>query len=156
MINKIDKSAVTLLGDPNVDLWGFFFQTRDAIYQALTKEVRIYGITVMDGAVLFFIDYLGDKATPAEISRWLFRRHHTILAQLSRLERKGLITAKKGVIKKNVISLGFTEKGKEALKVLQRKKALSYVFSSITNNERKQFWAILKKLQDSAIEYVKR
>ncbi|UCE98381.1 MAG: MarR family transcriptional regulator [Dehalococcoidia bacterium] len=151
-----EKSTETMLGDPNVDLWGFFFQTRDAIYQALTKEVRVHGLTVMDGAVLLFIDFLGYKATPAEISRWLFRRHHTILAQLNRLERKGLITAKKGLLQKNVISLGFTQKGREALKVLQQREALNHVFSAITDSDRKQLWAILKKLQDSAIEYVKK
>jgi len=156
MIKDVEKSTETMLGDPNIDLWGFFFQTRDAIYQALTKEVRLHGLTVMDGAVLIFIDFLGDKATPAEISRWLFRRHHTILAQLNRLERKGLITANKGLLKKNVISLGFTPKGREALRVLQQREALSFVFSSITDNERRQLWAILKKLQDSAIEYVKK
>jgi DNA-binding MarR family transcriptional regulator len=155
MVHDVEKSTETMLGDPNVDLWGYFFQTRDAIYQALTKEVREHGLTVMDGAVLFFIKYLGDKATPAEISRWLYRRHHTILGQLSRLERKGMITAKKGLVQKNVISLRFTEKGREALKVLQQREALNYIFSPLTDEERKQLWRILEKLQASALDYIK-
>jgi DNA-binding MarR family transcriptional regulator len=155
MVHDVEQSKETMLGDPNVDLWGYFFQTRDAIYQALTKEVREHGLTVMDGAVLFFINYLGDKATPAEISRWLYRRHHTILGQLSRLERKGMITAKKGLVQKNVISLRFTEKGREALKVLRQREALNYVFSPITDEERKQLWTILGKLQASALDYIK-
>jgi DNA-binding MarR family transcriptional regulator len=154
MAKDVNKSTKTTLGDRDVDLWGFFFQTRDLIYQAITKEVREYGLTVMDGAVLFFINFLGEKATPAEISRWLVRKHHTILGQLNRLEKKGLITSTKGKIQKNVISLEFTEKGREAFKNLEIREAVRYVFSPLTINERKQLWALLKKLQNRAAKYI--
>jgi DNA-binding MarR family transcriptional regulator len=139
-------------GDPDFDLWGVLFQTRDVIYKARAKELRQYGITVMDSAVLVFIDYLGDNATPAEVSRWLFREHHTIIGQLRRMEKKGLITETKGILQKNIITLNLTEKGIEAIKQSGIRQSLHNIFSSVTIDERKQFWSVLMKLRKAALK----
>jgi DNA-binding MarR family transcriptional regulator len=103
----------------------------------------------MDSAVLFFVDYLGDKATPAEVSRWLTRKHHTIITQLRRMERKGLVTLIKGIIKKNVISINLTDKGREALRYSGIRKSLHNIFSSLSKDGRKQLRINLMKLREA-------
>jgi len=152
MKEDTDKCTEATSGDPDFDLWGVLFQTRDVIYKARGKELTRYGITVMDSAVLVCIDYLGDKATPAKVSRLLFREHHTIAGQLTRMENKGLITETKGIIQKNIITLGLTDKGRKALKQSISRQSLHNIFSSLTTDERKQLWSILMKLRKAAIK----
>ncbi|MFC1866292.1 MarR family winged helix-turn-helix transcriptional regulator [Chloroflexota bacterium] len=149
---KEDKSSEATSGDPDFDLWGLLFQTRDVIYAARGEELRPYGITAMDSAVLFFIDFLGEKATPAEISRWLFRKHHTITGQLSRMEKKGLVTLTKGIIGKNIITICLTDKGREALRHSSDRQSHHRIFSSLNSDERKQLFSTLMKLRKAAID----
>ena len=78
--------------DQDYNLWVLLHQAKDAVFKAREKELSQYGISAMEAAALFIIQAIGDKATPAEISRWIFREHHTVTALLSRMEKKGLIT----------------------------------------------------------------
>ena len=45
------------------------FQARDAIFRAREQELSQYGISTVQAAVLFIIQKIGHRATPAEISR---------------------------------------------------------------------------------------
>ena len=47
--------------------------------------------------MLFAIKAIGDKATPAEISRWTLRESQSTSAILDRMEKVGLIARVKGV-----------------------------------------------------------
>lgn len=154
MDSDTDKALEATSGDQDFDLWGLLFQTRDVIYSARGEELRPFGITVMDAAVLFFIVYLGDKATPAEISRWLFRKHHTISGQLSRMEKKGLVTLTKGILGKNIITVSLTDKGRGALKQAGARQTHHNIFSSLDSKERKQLWSILMKLRRTALSTI--
>jgi DNA-binding MarR family transcriptional regulator len=146
------KTSEVTSGDPDFDLWAYLFQTRDVIYNVRTNELRPLGVTLMDAAVMFFINYLGERATPAEISRWLFRRHHTILGQLTRMERKGLVTTTKGKLQKNVISVRFTEKGKEVFKKASANHSHHIIFASLNKEDRMHLWTILGKLQYAGLK----
>jgi DNA-binding MarR family transcriptional regulator len=147
-----NKTHEATSGNQYFDLWGLLFQTRDVIYAARAEELRQYEITVMDAAVLFFIGYLGDKATTAEIARWLFRKHHTISGQLDRMEGKGLVTLTKGILGKNIITIGLTEKGRKALNQSSARQTHQDVFSSLSIDERKQLWLTLMKLRKAAFK----
>lgn len=152
MNTNINKTHEATSGDKYFDLWGALFQARDVVYAARAEELRQYEITVMDAAVLFFVDYLGEKATPAEISRWLFRKHHTISGQLDRMEVKGLVTLTKGILGKNIITIRLTEKGKKALKQSSARRTHREIFSSLSNDESMQLWTILMKLRKAAFK----
>ncbi len=70
-------------------------QVRDTMIRLRDREVRHLGITSMQGGVLWVLRDLekeGVTATPAEISRRLFRQPPTTLALLDRLVKLGLIT----------------------------------------------------------------
>ena len=150
MEENIDKSLEATTGNTNADMWGFLFQTRDVIYRARGREIRASKITSMDAAILFFIHYFGDEATPVKISKWLYREHHTILAQLKRMKKKGLITTTKGIMQKNIITIKLTDEGLEALKESSKRQAIDNIFSTLILEENRQLWSILKKIRKAA------
>ncbi len=78
-----------MLENPTYNLWILLSQTRTAIFKAREKELGQYGITVVEAGAYFTIKSIGGQTTPAQISRWLFREHHTITALLNSMERKG-------------------------------------------------------------------
>jgi len=138
--------------DPDLDLYAFINQIRDILNKARSYELRPYGITVMDSAALLLIDGLGEKATPAELARWLWKEHHTVIGQLQRMEKKGFVILTKGLIQKNIISIELTDAGNDALKESLKMQSIHNMFSPLTIDERKQLWSILLKLKISALK----
>ena len=78
-------------GEKDFYLWVLVYQVQDAIFKARGKELSQYGVTARETATMHAIHSMGGKATPAEISRWTFREHHTVTALLGRMEKKGLV-----------------------------------------------------------------
>ncbi len=77
--------------DTDYDLYRLLAQTRTLLSRVREKELYRYGILGRHAAALQAIQAIGDKATPAEVSRWLCREPHTISSLLGRMEEKGLI-----------------------------------------------------------------
>jgi len=100
---------------------------------------------------LFVIDAIGDKATPAEISRWLFRQSHTISGLLKRMERDGLIRMVKDLDRKNLVRVALTEKGQQALDQSRKREAIHYVMSTLSLEEQQQLSSSLDKLLSRAL-----
>ena len=85
-------------------------QATDATLRARQKELDRYGISAAQAAVLFIIQAIGEKATPAEITRWLFREPHSVSGMLSRMEKQGLVRKVKDLDGKNLVRIAMTEK----------------------------------------------
>ena len=139
--------------DKDFNLWVLLHQARDAVFKAREKELSQYGITTMESGVLFIIQRLGDKATPAEISRWIFREHHTVTSLLSRMERKGLITKARDLDRKNMWRVRVTEKGQKAYRQSVKRESIHMAMSPLSENERKQFESILREVRDESLKY---
>ena len=77
--------------DKDYELWVLFHQTCDAMARARVAELRESGISRIQAAALFVIKTLKVPATPAEISRWLFREPHTVSGLLDRMQKQGLV-----------------------------------------------------------------
>ena len=133
-------------------LWVLLHQAKDAVYKSREKELSQYGISTMEAAVLFVIQALGDKATPAEISRWIFREHHTVTALLRRMEKKGLITKAKDPARKNIWRIGLTEKGQKTYRQSIKRESINAVMSHLSEKECQQLTLYLKKVRDQAIK----
>lgn len=73
----------SLSGDHELELWTLLGQTRMSMLKVRRKELRQLNITTSKGFVLTGIKFIGDKATPAQISRWLFLEPHSISELLS-------------------------------------------------------------------------
>ena len=118
----IDLTSV----DRDFKLWVLLHQTRDAVHKSAEKELRRFGLSPMEAALLFAVHAIGERATPAEISRWLFRESHSVSGLLDRMEKKGLVSwnidagssgANRGGAPKRRFEL--TEAGLDALRVTQ-------------------------------------
>jgi len=142
----------SLLNDQNYELWVLLQQSRDAIHQARDKELRKYGISNLQAAVLFIIQAIGHKATPSEISRWIFREPQGVSALLTRMEKKGLVKRVKGLDRRNVARVEITEKGYQAYNDSTREESIDRIMSSLAEEERQQLKSWLLKLRDIACE----
>jgi len=142
----------TLPKDEVFKLWVLLHQTRHVVFKIREKELKKYGISVMESGVLFILHTLGGKSTPAEISRWIFREHHTVSALLERMQKKGLIKKARDPNRKNIWSVSLTEKGRNAYSNSTKMDSLYNAISALSENECKQLESILRKMRDRALK----
>ncbi len=139
--------------DMDFDLWTLIIQTRDVIFKVRGEELNKYGITAVEVRALFLIKLIGEKSTPALISRLLFREHNTVTALLNRMQNKGLITKTKNPDKKKTWRISLTEKGEEAYKNSTRKESLHNIFSALSDDEKEVMISCLRQARDQALKY---
>ena len=140
-----------LVLDKAFKLWALLRLTERAMFKAREKELAQYGITVEQAAVCFYVQTIGSKATPSELSRWMLREPHTISGILDRMERKGMVRKIKD-LGRNQTRVVLTKKGQEALSQFATEKdILNVIMSSLSKEEYQQLWALLEKLRTTAL-----
>ena len=133
--------------------WILLAQTRDAIFKARWKELSRYDISARQAAVLVAIQAVGDKATPAEISRWVFRKAHSISELLSRIEKAGLVRKVKDLDRKNQVRVVLTEKGRETYHHQSTNTvSIRKIMSLLSEEDRQQLRSCLQVLRDKAVK----
>ena len=138
--------------DKDWELWILLIQVRDAIGAARRKELLSYHITAGQSAGLFAIKAIGDKATPAEVGRWLFRQSHSTSDLMGRMERAGLVRKVKDLERKNMVRLVLTEKGREAYHQSAKRESIHEIMSSLSQEEHQQLRSALQTLRDKALK----
>ena len=138
--------------EENFKLWVLLRQTRDAIHIVRAKELRQQGISSRQAAILFCINGIGKETTPAEVARWQLREPHSISEILSRMEKQGLITKTKDMVRKNLVRVTNTEKGQQAYHQSLQGQSIQNVMSCLSRQERKQLMSYLKRLRRRALE----
>lgn len=133
-------------------LWVLLLQAKDTVFKVREKELSQYSLSPEQAAVLFIIQTIGETATPAVISRWLFRKHHTVSGLLSRIEKKGLIRRTKDLARKNMIRVTLTEKGRQAYYQASRMESIGSIMSSLSEEERQQLSSCLQTLRARALK----
>lgn len=134
------------------DLWTILEQAHSGITLARDRELEKHGISTIKAAALFIIDSIGNEATPAEISRWILRRPHSVSGLLDRMEKDGLIKKTKNLSKKNLVRVTITPKGRKAYETSLKRKTINQVLNSITAQERKTLFTILEKLRNKSLK----
>jgi len=145
-----------LPADGNYKLAVLLAQAREAILKARRKELTRYNISPRQSAVLFYIRAIGDKATPAEISRGLFREPHSVSEILGRMEKQGLLRKVKDLRRKNMVRVELTEKGREACNHSEKRASIDKILSTLSNEERQQLGFYLERLRDKALQLIKK
>ena len=140
--------------DEDYNLWLFLAQVRAVMFKARQKEVSRYGITAGQASVLFVINALGDRATPAEISRWLFLKSHSVSAILNRMEKQGLVKRAKDLPKKNLVRVALTEEGRELYGNCTKRESMHKIMASLDSKLRQQLMVCLEKLRDATLKYL--
>ena len=103
-----------VIEDEAYRLWLLLMQTRRIMFKVRKNELFLLDVVADHSAIFSMIHTLGKNATPAEISRILFREPHTVSAVISRLERTGFVRKTKDLEKKNMVRVELTEKGLNA------------------------------------------
>ena len=156
MSNKVVEQTGSQAGTPAVDpiftIWTLLHQTAYAITRAREKELKRYGIAIRQVAALLVISNLGDRTTPTELARWLFRKPHTISSMLTRMEKEGLIEKSKDLERKNVVRVTLTEKGKVTYQQSTRRESIHRVMSCLDEKELGQLRSLLERLRERAFE----
>lgn len=132
-------------------IWVLIDQTRMAIYNARAKELAQYGISPREAATLHAIHSIGDRTTPAKISRWSYRKSHTIAGILKRMFNKGLINRKQNTEFKNQVIIGITETGKKAYKDSLKRESLHRIFGDISNEDYNQLVSLVTGIREKAL-----
>jgi len=115
-----------------------------------------YGITPEEAGVLFVIQAIGWRATPAEISRRLMREPHSISGLLRRMEGKGLVKRVKDLDRRNLIRVTITEKGLEAYNQSTKRGSIHRIVSAISKEDCQKMKVCLEKLWVKALKEIGR
>jgi DNA-binding MarR family transcriptional regulator len=144
-----DEHLVTL--DEAFGLYLLLLRTKDVIHKAREDELWRGNISSSaEAGVLFLVEDLGQRATPAEISRHLFRRSHGISMLVGRMEKRGLVRKVKDLHRKNLVRVELTEKGQQACKYAAKLESIHRIMSSLSRKEHRQLSSLLQKLCEKA------
>ena len=141
-------------GYTNFGLWVLLVRTRDTLCKARQKELEPYNIQLRQAAVLHALDSIGEKATAAQISRFLGRESHSVSELLNRMEKKGLVRRVRNLDQKNWRRVVLTEKGREFYIQAEKRETVENIMSSLTAEECEQLRILLQKVWDAAYEEV--
>jgi len=137
--------------DSSYNLYLLIYLTQTALFRARYYEIKEFGVTSMELALLIVVDGLGEKATPAEISRWIMRKRPTVSELLNRMERNGLVVRTGYKDNKKLKKVAMTKKGRDALDRATKKDIWHTVMGSLSDEEYSQLWSLLEKLKDRAL-----
>jgi len=135
-----------------LELWALLNQAITAMSRVADIELSQVGISMIQGAVLFFVKNAKEPVTPSQISRWLFREPHTVSQLLMRMEKHGLVKRTKDLDSKNMVRITLTEKGEQAYQQQTEVRVISKILSSLSPEECDKLGAGLKILRDEAIK----
>lgn len=138
--------------DLDYKAWVLLQQAAGAIFEVRENELREHGSTAMQATVLFIVKSIGNKATPAEISRWLLRRPHTVSGLLNRMEKAGLVRKTKDLHKKNLVRVTITPKGEQAYKQSLKGKTIHKIMSALGEADREKLASYLRAVRDRAVK----
>ncbi len=138
--------------DRDYNLWVLLHQVSDIIFNSREEELRQYGLPATQAEVLFVIKAIGDKATPAQISRMIFRRPHSVSGILDRMAKAGLVKRTKDLHRKNWVRVTLTEKGQQAYKQALKRKSVQKILSSLSEAERQKLKSLLETLRNKGLK----
>ena len=134
------------------ELWALLHQSSDSIARARQKELREVGVSMIQSALLFVVRSIEGPATPAEISRRIFREPHTVFELLQQMEKKGLLRRVKDLERKNMVRIVLTEKGEETYhRSRDKREAVCQIMSCLSQQERANLRAYLQKVRGKAL-----
>lgn len=134
--------------------WFLVSQTRSAMVRVTEKELAKVGLTPEKAKVLWLCHDYPPPLTPAEVSRLLFRKSHSVAGLIDRMERDGLVRRVPKRKGHPFTEIQLTEKGQElvtpAKEVIVR--YISEVMSALTDEEVEQLQAVLTKLRNHILD----
>jgi DNA-binding MarR family transcriptional regulator len=142
-IMEYDESAKFYSAeDEDQDLW--------LLFRAREKELQRYGVSPEQVGLLFVVQALGNKATPAALARHIIRQPHTVSALVDRMARRGLVKKVKDLDRKNLVRVVMTEKGKKTYELSTKRGPIHRIMATLNEDEKKEFREFLERLLTKA------
>ena len=141
----MDKSLIL-----DIEIWKLLSRTKDLIDIAHGNEVKQYKITFREATTLFYLDSIGNKATPSQLARMMVRKPNTVVYILTRMEKKGLVKQTKDATRKNLVRVKIMAKGKKALGNFQRMESINEIMGVLSEEEQGTLKLLLQKLCQKA------
>ncbi len=140
--------------DGSYALWLLLIQANKAIHLARQEELDRIGITVAEAGILYYAEKLGNRATPAEISRRLSKVSHGISVIIKRLENQGLVTKVRDLERKNQVRVELTEKGRQAHQKAIKRETIHQIMASLCDEDFNKITSCLEQLRNTAFERI--
>jgi len=134
------------------ELWVLLNRGSHIILRARNNELRQYGISSIEAAVLCVMHNMSEKVTPSKVSQNLLREPNSISALLRRMQKKGLVNISRDLDKRNVVRLALTEKGREAYQQSMKLESICRILSTLSEEEITQLRSFMQKLRDTAVK----
>jgi DNA-binding MarR family transcriptional regulator len=125
-------------------------QTDNAIQKSRENELRKSGITPEQAAALICIRSLCNRATPAEISRWLFRDESSTLVLIRRMIKQGLTIKTTDPNNKHLIIIRLTRKGSSGYKNAIKFLSLQDIFCHLAKERRELLYSLIGEIRLTA------
>lgn len=143
------------LNSEHYRLWVLLRQVGHLMTELRREDLLAYEMSPAQAATLRSIANLGQAATPAEISRWLMRKPHTITHLLNRMEKCGQIRKVKDLERKNQIRIALTEKGKRDYDRIKKAEFPHPILGFLNDDEKKTLENCLNKIRTKLLEELK-
>ncbi len=151
MVAGAETQAV-LPSSEEYELWSLLGQVNDGMLRARDNELRQFGVSAVQVAILYAIKALGHPPTQSEIARWVVRRPHTVAAALERMQRQGLVKQVRSTRGKRRMKVEITPKGEEAYRRQHRqRRVIPAILGCLDQEERELLRATLRKLRDCTL-----
>jgi DNA-binding MarR family transcriptional regulator len=121
--------------------------TADAIHRAREYELKKYNLTPEQAGALVCILSLGNNATQAELSRWLFRLPNSVTILINRMEKLGLVKKRPDKKRKNIMRLSLTKKGLETYRHSIEFQAFQPIIDVLPEKKRRELWSLLQTIR---------
>lgn len=123
-------------------------QTRDTLIRAVEIELRQSEVNFAQTRVLYSLTQEENGMTQGDLSKWLLRNLNTISVLISKMEKEGLVKKTKNK-EDGRARVTLTRKGSEVWDDVSER-AIFLTFSVLSEEEKKQLKALLKKLRTEA------
>jgi DNA-binding MarR family transcriptional regulator len=137
--------------DDDFKLWSLLNQVNTVMSKARSRELLKFGVTAVEASVLFCVKSGENKVTPAQISQWTLRERHSISAEVTRMEKKGLIKKVKDLRYRNHVRILLTDKGEILFSKSLQRDSIERMLKALSKPEKRQIRLSLEKLREAAL-----
>ncbi|MFH2046513.1 MAG: MarR family transcriptional regulator [Pseudomonadota bacterium] len=143
---SVDQYEITLYEE--YEFFTLMTQVVEGLKKLRERELKPVGISMIQSAVLYVLEEANRPLPPIQIARQVLRDPGSIHQLLDRMEDSGLVKRIRSAKEKRVVHVKITKKGEE-LRRIQKNEVLPKILGKLSKLERKQLWAILKKLREA-------
>jgi DNA-binding MarR family transcriptional regulator len=139
----------------SMDIWLLFNQARQLLVTIRNKELNELGVSMSATAVLRTVKKFGENATLKGLSDELHFARHSVRELVIRMEKDGLLKRNKNRKKRNTTYVKITDKGREISERADAEGSIDYIFSALTDEEKKELQDILTTIRKNSIKFLK-